>query len=303
LLVLTRIGAAHYIRNGSTARHKAVVSLKAQHRWCLTGTPIFNRAEDLWSLLNFLHVYPFNFQTFSNYISRPLKHDPDTGLANLKSLVKAISLRRTKRSILEDLEIPPRKDRTEMVAFTSEERLMYEKLRSFLTSSLSPSAKANATPNRLITTMLRLRQFCNHGIEMFPPAIASSFKSWDQYERPTAPLLDDSDVCVECRKSPSELKSGYLAGVHALQCGHQLCAGCNNRRSLDDRDHTETCHICFGFEGDDSFTEGKNGEAAINQLRYEPSSKVRALVRNLKIEEESSITGAGLKRFDSVNLC
>jgi SNF2 family DNA or RNA helicase len=47
---------AHEIRNCSTKQFQAVHGLTAQHRWCLTGTPIQNSLEDLEALISFLRV-------------------------------------------------------------------------------------------------------------------------------------------------------------------------------------------------------------------------------------------------------
>ena len=51
---------AHTIRNRNTQGCKAALALRGARRWCLTGTPMVNRAEDLqplssWSMVG---LYP-----------------------------------------------------------------------------------------------------------------------------------------------------------------------------------------------------------------------------------------------------
>jgi SWI/SNF-related matrix-associated actin-dependent regulator of chromatin subfamily A3 len=63
---------AHIIRRQSTVLYRTVAELKARSRWCLTGTPIQNRLEDIGSLFAFIRIIPFNSaSTFRKYIATP----------------------------------------------------------------------------------------------------------------------------------------------------------------------------------------------------------------------------------------
>ena len=44
---------AHCIKNWKSKRAEACSALNATNRWCLTGTPIHNNLDDLYSLLKF----------------------------------------------------------------------------------------------------------------------------------------------------------------------------------------------------------------------------------------------------------
>ncbi|KAI9797026.1 MAG: DNA repair protein rad16 [Piccolia ochrophora] len=50
---------AHNIKTRTTATAKACFALKANYKWCLSGTPLQNRIGELFSLLRFLQVTPF----------------------------------------------------------------------------------------------------------------------------------------------------------------------------------------------------------------------------------------------------
>ena len=50
---------AHFIKNRLSKTAKACYEISAEHRWVLTGTPIVNRLEDLFSLVRFLRVEPW----------------------------------------------------------------------------------------------------------------------------------------------------------------------------------------------------------------------------------------------------
>jgi DNA repair protein RAD16 len=52
---------AHNIKERSTNTAKAAFELQAEHRWCLSGTPLQNRVGELYSLVRFLGGDPFSY--------------------------------------------------------------------------------------------------------------------------------------------------------------------------------------------------------------------------------------------------
>jgi DNA repair protein RAD16 len=56
---------AHEIKTRTTSRSRACFALKADRRWCLSGTPLQNRIGELFSLVRFLEIKPF-----ANYFCR-----------------------------------------------------------------------------------------------------------------------------------------------------------------------------------------------------------------------------------------
>lgn len=50
---------AQCIKNKETQTAKACHRLRANYRWCLTGTPMMNGVLELYSLLAFLHIKPY----------------------------------------------------------------------------------------------------------------------------------------------------------------------------------------------------------------------------------------------------
>ena len=50
---------AHRIKSRTTSTSQAALQLKAQKRWCVSGTPLQNRIGELFSLIRFTQYYPF----------------------------------------------------------------------------------------------------------------------------------------------------------------------------------------------------------------------------------------------------
>ncbi len=108
---------AHQLKNRKTRTHKACLALAGEFRWCLTGTPIQNNVEDMHALFGFLGeriVPPYqDLDRFKRDVSLPLKAGKvKEGLGQLRHVLGAVMLRRTKDSQFEGkplIELPERK--------------------------------------------------------------------------------------------------------------------------------------------------------------------------------------------------
>ncbi|KAH8690625.1 SNF2 family N-terminal domain-containing protein [Talaromyces proteolyticus] len=119
---------AHFIRNSNSQMAKAVCSIRASRRWAVTGTPIQNRLGDLAALLKFLDVYPYcDAKHFDADITHLWKTgESEKAMERLKRLSRCLILRRPKTTI----NLPTRTDLRCLVNFTTDERELYEKIKS-----------------------------------------------------------------------------------------------------------------------------------------------------------------------------
>jgi DNA repair protein RAD5 len=77
----------------------AACSLRSRRRWVVSGTPIQNRLEDLYSLLKFLKLEPWsNFSFWKTHIEDPFEKKDDRAANTLRSILSQGMLRRTKES-------------------------------------------------------------------------------------------------------------------------------------------------------------------------------------------------------------
>ncbi|GAW06048.1 hypothetical protein LENED_007941 [Lentinula edodes] len=162
---------AHEIRNVSTKKAQAAFAVNAEHRWCLTGTPVQNRISDLFSLFHFLRVKNFsNAQWFRSNIEYPVtKNDKkDVAQANrlLKLALSHIMLRRLKTDYVNGLPIlvlPELKIQVRHCDLSTPEREFYDALKARMQDVLGEVSKRSERGNlRLHSTawvlVLRLQQ-------------------------------------------------------------------------------------------------------------------------------------------------
>ncbi|MBN3308021.1 HLTF factor, partial [Amia calva] len=163
----------HVIRNPSAMQTKAVLDLKAQRRWILTGTPIQNSLKDLWTLIAFLKLKPFDVKEWWNRtIQRPVAMGYKDGLKNLQALVKGITLRRTKRSKIKGkpvVELPGRTVFIQHVTLSEEERLVYDTVKSEGKTVIGQYFREGTVLSNyahILAILVRLRQLCCHPLLM-----------------------------------------------------------------------------------------------------------------------------------------
>ncbi|HEY2953431.1 MAG TPA: DEAD/DEAH box helicase [Verrucomicrobiae bacterium] len=119
---------AQRIKNWSTKTTQAIKRLRSRHAFVLTGTPIENRIDELYSLMDFLNPSLFGplFRFNREYYQFDDRGRP-SGYLNLDKLharIKPYMLRRRKADV--ETELPDRTDRTHFVTLSDEQKATYE---------------------------------------------------------------------------------------------------------------------------------------------------------------------------------
>ncbi|XP_078441095.1 DNA/RNA helicase protein isoform X2 [Wolffia australiana] len=161
---------AHTIKSSKSQVSLAASALMADRRWCLTGTPIQNNLEDIFSLLRFLKVEPWaNWGLWYKLIQKPYEEGDQRGLKLVQSILKPIMLRRTKLSTDSQgrpiLVLPPMKMEVVYCEFSEAERDFYDAL--FKKSKVKfdqfvEQGRVLHNYASILELLLRLRQCCDH---------------------------------------------------------------------------------------------------------------------------------------------
>ena len=161
---------AQAIKNANTESAKAARLLKARNRLALTGTPVENRLNDLWSVFDFLN--PGLLGTASVFHKLIAKKNGRTEASSpadnesLRMLAKALRpflLRRTKEQVAP--ELPSKTEQTIYCELEPEQRRLYDELRLHYRSALLgriDNVGIEKSRMQILEALLRLRQAACH---------------------------------------------------------------------------------------------------------------------------------------------
>ncbi len=152
---------AQAIKNPGSQAAQAAYRLDASFRLALTGTPIENRLEELWSQLHF--ALPGLLGTradFNERYARRIEAGDEPVAARLRERIRPFLLRRTKRVVAP--ELPPRTEVVLHPELEPSERAVYDAVLAATRRDVLERLGAGASPLALLEALLRLRQAACH---------------------------------------------------------------------------------------------------------------------------------------------
>ncbi len=151
---------AQHIKNPSTANAKICKSVDAVHRLVLTGTPLENSPDDLWSIFDFLHPDMLgSYNGFKKYYD-DIAVQPDKQ-KNLAARVAPFILRRKKADVC--TELPPKQEQVIYCEFDKPQRHLYNQIAEQARSEFRRLMKTSPGSRlEILTILMRLRQACCH---------------------------------------------------------------------------------------------------------------------------------------------
>ncbi|KAK9463514.1 SNF2 family N-terminal domain-containing protein [Lipomyces oligophaga] len=244
---------AHIIRNPASKISLAVVKLNSYSHWALTGTPIMNVVEDLFSLLRFFHISGGlnerkQFKKFFTMKRKRQNNNQNPDMTRLQALLTEFCLRRAKTmDSVVHLQLPPLNEHLLTIRWTPDERKVYDALRNQAQRVMEDYA-ANSGPGsgrsgyiHVLEALLRLRQMCNHRQLVAEKLEDLDFDNNDttmtpEKEQQLRFLLqtaiennDECDICFENLNDPLILPCQHIYCRYCIQAAlerNPLCPKC-----------------------------------------------------------------------------
>lgn len=177
---------AQAIKNPDARRAKVARRLKARHRVALTGTPVENRLEELWSLMQFLVPGLLGpRERFNRNVAIPVERFGDEEVARrLRLGVSPFLLRRLKTDPDVISDLPEKIERSDYVGLSAEQARLYRRVTDEALATIA-AADGNERRGHVFALITALKQVCNHP---------------EQYLKEGGPLAGRSSKLERCRE-------------------------------------------------------------------------------------------------------
>lgn len=155
---------AQHIKNRGTRNAKSVKMVNAAHRLILTGTPIENSLDELWSLFDFL--MPGLLSSYDRFVENYVRIGGAEHLKNmeyLKAKIFPFILRRMKSDVLK--ELPPVDEITYRCQLSGQQLDLYRSYAHSAKEQLSKLVEKEGFDKvqiHVLATLTRLKQICCH---------------------------------------------------------------------------------------------------------------------------------------------
>ncbi|MGH7968567.1 MAG: DEAD/DEAH box helicase, partial [Limisphaerales bacterium] len=241
---------AQRIKNWSAKTTQAIKRLRSRYAFILTGTPIENRIDELYSLMGFLNpallgpLFRFNREFYElDERGRPSGY---RNLSKLRDLIKPYMLRRRKADV--ETELPERTDTTFFVPLSAEQQGEYD-AHEAVVARLAMIAKrrplTQPEQERLMRHLAMMRMVCDTDYILNP-------------EHKTCPKLGElEEILEECRDNAEVKVIVFSEWERMLELVKDLC------RRLD-----------IGFAWHTGSVPQKRRRAEINAFKSDPSCRI-----------------------------
>jgi superfamily II DNA or RNA helicase len=152
---------AQSIKNPESQVAQAAYRMNARWRLTLSGTPVENRLDELWSQMHFLNRGLLGGRRdFQDRYAKPVADGVEDVAARLRERIRPFVLRRLKQDVAP--ELPPRTDAILYCALSDAERQVYDAVRAATLENVVAKLREGGGVLAALEALLRLRQAACH---------------------------------------------------------------------------------------------------------------------------------------------
>ncbi|MBK7861144.1 MAG: DEAD/DEAH box helicase [Archangiaceae bacterium] len=152
---------AQAIKNPDSQVARAAYAMQARFKVALSGTPIENRLEELWSVLHFTNRGLLGGRrVFDERWAQPVADGRPGAAASLRQRIKPFVLRRLKREVAP--ELPPRTESVMHIELDERERDVYQTVLAATRAEVVGLLEKGGSVLKALEALLRLRQAACH---------------------------------------------------------------------------------------------------------------------------------------------
>jgi hypothetical protein len=299
---------AQRIKNWQTKTARRVKQLRSQYAFVLTGTPLENRIDELYSIVQYLDpelvgpLFRFNRQFYDlDERGRPVNYK---NLAELRNRVAPVMLRRRKADV--ERELPGRTVTNYFVAMAEEQRTRYEEYRKQAACLIALAQRRPLLPKefeRLQMLLACMRMICDTPAILDPTCRVSP--KLEELERVLVDLLDEPDrkviVFSEWERMLQMVRE--LAGEMGIEAAWHTGSVPQQRRRAEIVRFKQD-PACRLFLSTDSGSVGLNlqvASAVVNvDLPWNPAKLEQRIARAWRKGQMHSVTVINLVCEDSI---
>ncbi|MBX3732765.1 MAG: DEAD/DEAH box helicase [Verrucomicrobiae bacterium] len=263
---------AQRIKNWSTRTTQAIKRLRSRYAFVLTGTPIENRIDELYSLVDFLDPAVLGplFRFNREYYALDDRGRPESyrNLRQLQERIRPLLLRRRKADV--ETELPDRTDRNYFVTLTPRQQEQYDDFEAIV-GRLALIAKrrplTQQEQDKLLRTLGMMRMTCDTNYILQPE------------DRSCAKESELEKILEECRDNPGVKVIVFSEWERMLELVREVC-----RR------------VGLGFAWHTGSVPQRRRRAEINAFKADPDCRVF-------LSTDSGSTGLNLQNASVVINC
>jgi hypothetical protein len=155
---------AQDVKNPATKRARALRRINARRMLAMTGTPIENRLDELWAIMDIVNPGLLGSrERFQRTLARPIEaHGDSRALERLRAMVQPFILRRPKDSPEVELELPEITVTKEYCSLTVEQASLYQATVDRWMPRIEEHERSFGRRGAVLAMLSQLKQVCNH---------------------------------------------------------------------------------------------------------------------------------------------